>query len=136
MNLRDNTYSNNYPIGNLNLIVEIEDQNGLCQNTFELFDNEQETENEEEPVAKMRIIPNPVVEQATAIYLIPEGIQVDRLTMSLYSMQGVLLFEQEIKNPKETGELSLPVHSLPTGSYFVKLTSNGVTLVQEILIKK
>jgi hypothetical protein len=136
MDLRDYSYGNSYPMSNLNLIIEIEDANGICQNTFELFDNEKGTENKEEPVAKMRIIPNPVVEQAKAIYLIPEDMEIKNLKMSLYSMQGVLLFEQEIKNPKETGELSLPVHSLPTGSYFVKLTSNGVTLVQEILIKK
>lgn len=126
----------NYQISNLNLIVEIEDQNGLCQNTFELFDNEIASENEEEPVAKMRIIPNPVVEQAKAIYLIPEEMKIDRLKMSLYSMQGVLLFEQKIKNVSDSGEISLPVKSLPAGSYFVKLTSNDENLVQQILIKK
>ncbi|MGB5981778.1 MAG: T9SS type A sorting domain-containing protein [Nonlabens sp.] len=119
-----------------NLIIEIEDASGLCQNTFILIEEEIETESEEDPAARMRIIPNPVEEQAKAIYLIPENIEINNLRMSLYSMQGILLFEKEIKNATYSGEISLPVHALPTGSYYVKLTGNGEHLVQEILIKK
>ncbi|MGB5981776.1 MAG: T9SS type A sorting domain-containing protein [Nonlabens sp.] len=126
----------NGQIGDLNLIIEIEDTSGLCQNTFILIEEEIETESEEDPAARMRIIPNPVEEQAKAIYLIPENMENNNLKMSLYSMQGILLFEREIKNATHSGEMSLPVHALPTGSYYVKLTGNGENLVQEILIKK
>jgi hypothetical protein len=76
--------------------------------------------------------PNPIVREGTVSYRIPEGVTT-RLALYGASGEEVLVLGES----NGSGEVRLPVESLSSGTYTLRLeTSSGVRLVEKVVIRK
>lgn len=74
-----------------------------------------------------RVYPNPATGN---VMIVSKANRLQKVEFSLYNLNGKLILQKSLFNPLE----SVPVQSLPNGTYFVKLKSDHLTGIHKLVI--
>lgn len=86
---------------------------------------------EAENVLALNVYPNPASDVINVEYNAVAG----NYTVSLLDLQGRVIFSSDANNVAGTQTTAVPVSNIASGSYIVKVSGNGISKVQNVVIK-